>query len=128
MHILRSKAHFARRRKAAKRQILEQMLVLMSPYAPHIAEELWEKLGKEAGKLSFEPFPIINETYLIESSFEYPISINGKVRKSIVFPIDAIAATIEKTILADETILKWLEGKTPKKVIVVPKRIVNVVV
>ena len=114
--------------KCAKRQILEQMLVLMSPYAPHIAEELWEKLGKEAGKLSFEPFPIINETYLIESSFEYPISINGKVRKSIVFPIDANAATIEKTILADETILKWLEGKTPKKVIVVPKRIVNVVV
>jgi leucyl-tRNA synthetase len=113
--------------KCHKRAILEPMTVLLSPYAPHIAEELWEKLGHEAGTILSASFPVFDAKHLVESSFEYPIQINGKVRASISFPVDMPQAEIEQGVLANETVQKWLEGKAPKKVVVVPKRIVNVV-
>jgi leucyl-tRNA synthetase len=114
--------------KCHKRAILEPMLVLLSPYAPHIAEELWEKLGHESGTILSANFPVFEAKYLIESSFEYPIQINGKVRANLSFPADMSPADIERGVLADATVQKWLEGNAPKKVVVVPKRIVNVVI
>ncbi|MES2521010.1 MAG: class I tRNA ligase family protein [Bacteroidota bacterium] len=113
--------------KCSKKAILQELVILMSPYTPHIAEELWTLLGNEAGTISYASFPKFNPSYLVEANFEYPISINGKVRANISFPTDAIPADIEAGVLANEIVQKWLEGKAPKKVIVVPKRIVNVV-
>lgn len=113
--------------KCSKKAILQELVILMSPYTPHIAEELWTLLGKEAGTISYATFPKFNPSYLVEANFEYPISINGKVRANISFPTDALPAEIEAGVLANEIVQKWLEGKAPKKVIVVPKRIVNVV-
>ena len=114
--------------KCSKKAILQELVILMSPYTPHISEELWELLGNEAGTISYATFPKFNPSYLVEANFEYPISINGKVRTNISFSTNAIAADIEAGVLANEIVLKWLEGKAPKKVIVVSKRIVNVVI
>lgn len=113
--------------KCSKKAILQELVILMSPYTPHIAEELWTLLGNEAGTISYANFPKFNPSYLVEANFEYPISINGKVRANISFPTDALPADIEAGVLANEVVQKWLEGKAPKKVIVVLKRIVNVV-
>jgi leucyl-tRNA synthetase len=113
--------------KCSKKAILQELVILMSPYTPHIAEELWTILGNEAGTISYANFPKFNPSYLVEANFEYPISINGKVRANLSFPTDALPADIEAGVLANEIVQKWLEGKPPKKVIVVPKRIVNVV-
>jgi leucyl-tRNA synthetase len=100
---------------------------LLSPYAPHISEELWTVLGHEAGSISTTPYPIFNPKHLEEATFEYPIQINGKVRATLSFAVDMPAVDIEKEVISNETVQKWLEGNIPKKVIVVPKRIVNVV-
>jgi leucyl-tRNA synthetase len=113
--------------KTSSRKILEDFLVLLTPYAPHITEELWAALGHTAS-ISFASYPKYNEAFLIESEFEYPISINGKVRVKLNFPLDMPAADVEKQVLANEVVQKWLESKAPKKVIVVPGRIVNVVI
>jgi len=113
--------------KCSKKAILQELVILMSPYTPHMAEELWTLLGNEAGTISYANFPKFNPSYLVEANFEYPISINGKVRANLSFPTNALPADIEAGVLANEIVQKWLEGKTPKKVIVVPKRIVNVV-
>lgn len=113
--------------KCNKRAILEPLVVALSPYAPHITEELWEKLGHTTSVLNAS-FPKFDEQYLIESSFEYPISINGKVRVKMNFALDTPKEDIEKSVMASETVLKWTEGKAPKRVIVVQGRIVNVVV
>jgi leucyl-tRNA synthetase len=113
--------------KCNKKAILEQLLILLSPYAPHITEELWSKIGHQTSIVR-AVFPTYNPAYLVEDSFEYPISINGKVRAKIEFGIEVPATEIEKAVLADAVVQKWLEGKTPKKIIVVPKRIVNVVI
>ncbi|GAB3795276.1 leucine--tRNA ligase [Spirosoma humi] len=110
-----------------KRAILQDLVLLLSPYAPHITEELWAALGNQPGTLSQAEFPKFNPNYLIEAAFDYPIQINGKVRTTISFAIDRAPSDIEREVLADETVQKWMEGKTPKKVVVVPKRIVNVV-
>ena len=111
-----------------KRAILQDLVLILSPYAPHITEELWAKLGHEPGSISRADFPTFNPAYLVEDTFEYPIQINGKVRTTISFAIDRAVTDIEREVLADEVVQKWLEGKTPKKVVVVPKRIVNVVI
>ncbi|HEX8038284.1 MAG TPA: leucine--tRNA ligase [Chryseosolibacter sp.] len=112
--------------KTNKRSILEPLVIALSPFAPHIAEELWEKLGH--GETVFNAsFPQYIERYLKEDSFEYPISINGKVRAKMEFALDMPKEDIEKVVLASEIVRKWSEGKPPKKVIVVPGRIVNVV-
>ncbi len=110
-----------------KRAVLQDLVLLLSPYAPHITEELWAALGNEPGTISKATFPKFNPNYLVEDTFEYPIQINGKVRTTISFAIDRAPVDIEREVLADEVVQKWMEGKTPKKVVVVPKRIVNVV-
>jgi len=113
--------------KCNKRAILEPLVIALSPYAPHIAEELWEKLGHNQTILNAS-FVSFDSQYLVESSFEYPISINGKVRAKMNFALDMPKEDVEKVVLASEIVLKWTEGKPPKKVIVVPGRIVNVVI
>ncbi len=110
-----------------KKEILEPLAVLVSPFAPHLAEELWSKLGHKFS-ISQVDYPIHEEKHLIESAHKYPVSFNGKMRFMLELPLDMSKDEIEKTVLADEQAQKWLEGKTPKKVIVVPKKIVNVVV
>ena len=112
--------------KCNKKAILEPLVIALSPFAPHIAEELWEKLGHNETILNAS-FPSYNEEYLKESAFNYPISINGKVRAEMKFALDMPKEDIEKMVLASDIVMKWTEGKPPKKVIVVPGRIVNVV-
>lgn len=118
--------------KCNKRQVLEPLLVVLASFAPHISEELWHRLDESrtaAGKTIFdEAFPQWNAEYLKEDSIEYPVSVNGKVRAKISFSAEATKDEVEATVLADERIQKWTEGKAPKKFIFVPKRIVNVVV
>jgi leucyl-tRNA synthetase len=112
--------------KCNKRKIIEPLVIALSPFAPHLTEELWSLLGHTDTILNAS-FPKFEEQYLIESSFSYPISINGKVRAQMEFALDVPKEEIEKIVLASEIVLKWTEGKTPKKVIVVPGKIVNVV-
>jgi leucyl-tRNA synthetase len=112
--------------KCNKRSIVEPLVIALSPFAPHISEELWEKLGHSETILAAS-FPKYDEQYLTESSFNYPISINGKVRAQMNFALDMPKEDIEKLVLASEAVQKWSEGKPPKKVIIVPGKIVNVV-
>ncbi|MFP5471871.1 MAG: leucine--tRNA ligase, partial [Bacteroidia bacterium] len=113
--------------KCNKREILEPLLICLSPYAPHICEELWQRLGHPES-IEFVPFPQHNEAYLQDDSHNYPISINGKVRVNLEFPLDTPQEVIQAEVLKNEIVQKWLEGKLPKKIIIVPKKIVNVVV
>lgn len=113
--------------KCNKREVLEPFVLVISPYAPHIAEELWSKLGHKES-ISHAQYPEYNEAYLTEDAHEYPISINGKVRAKMSFSLEMPKEEIEREVLASENIKKWLEGKAPKKVIIVPKKIVNIVV
>ncbi len=113
--------------KCNKRQILSPLVIALAPYAPHIAEELWQKLGNTTS-ITKANFPAYDEQYLVESEHEYPVSINGKMRAKMSFPLDMPKEDIEKQVLASEIVQKWLEGKAPKKIIVVPNKIVNVVV
>ncbi|WP_161887693.1 class I tRNA ligase family protein [Pontibacter russatus] len=113
--------------KCNKRSILEPLTIILSPYAPHIAEELWEKLG-HSQSVSYATFPQWKEEFLVESTFEYPVSVNGKVRTKINFALDMPREEIEKAVVQDEQLLKFLEGKAPKKIIIVPHKIINVVV
>ncbi len=112
--------------KCHKREILEPLAVLLEPYAPHLAEELWQKLGHE-GSISRVDFPQYDEKYLKEESFAYPVSFNGKMRFKLKLPVDMPKEEIEKAVLAAEEAQRWLKGKTVRKIIVVPGRIVNVV-
>tara|TARA_Y100000588_G_scaffold287989_1_gene306281 strand:- start:6399 stop:6995 length:597 start_codon:yes stop_codon:yes gene_type:complete len=112
--------------KCTSKEILELLLVLVSPYAPHIAEELWEQLGHNES-ISTAPFPEFEEKHLVESSKNYPISFNGKMRFTLELPLDMSMDEIEKTVLANEKTQEQLQGRTPKKVIVVPGKIVNIV-
>lgn len=114
--------------KCNNRQILEQLVVLISPYAPHIAEELWKRLGYAPGTVSHAAFPTFNDAYLVEANHSYPVSFNGKTRFNIELPTNLSKEEIEKEVLASADAAKWLEGKAPKKIIVVPGRIVNVVI
>ncbi len=113
--------------KCNSRAVLQELVVLLSPFAPHICEELWADLGNEPGSISRASFPVFEPKYLVDNVFEYPIQINGKVRTTILFGLDQAPADMEKAVLENEVVQKWLEGKAPKKVVVVPKRIVNVV-
>jgi len=112
--------------KCNSRQILEPLAILMSPYAPHIAEELWEKLG-HSESISTAPFPKFDASHLVESSKAYPISFNGKMRFTMELSMDLSKDEIEKAVMAHEKTVGYLEGRTPKKVIVVPGKIVNIV-
>jgi leucyl-tRNA synthetase len=112
--------------KCTSKEILQPLLVVISPYAPHIAEELWSKLGYSES-ISTTPFPIFDASHLVESSKEYPISFNGKMRFTIELPLDMSKDDIEKAVLAHEKTQAQLQGRTPKKVIVVLGKIVNIV-
>jgi leucyl-tRNA synthetase len=113
--------------KCNKREILEPLLIVLSPYAPHIAEELWSMLGHNES-ITFAKLPVFNEAHLVENSFNYPVSFNGKMRFQLELPANLSVPEIEKEVMSREETQKWLEGKAPKKVIIVPKRIVNIVV
>jgi leucyl-tRNA synthetase len=110
-----------------KRAVLEPLVVLLSPFAPHLAEELWHELG-HAESISFAAYPEFREEYLVEANVTYPVAINGKVREQRQFAATATAAEIEAAILESDFLTRFAEGKTPKKVVVVPGRMVNVVV
>jgi leucyl-tRNA synthetase len=113
--------------KCHKREILEPLLILLTPYAPHIAEELWHLLGHEATILD-AAFPKFEEKYLIETVKEYPISINGKLRTQMVMDLNADQKQVEEVVLQNPVVQKWLEGKQPKKIIYVKGKMVNVVI
>jgi leucyl-tRNA synthetase len=113
--------------KCNKRAILEPLLICLSPYAPHITEELWSLLGHKES-IAFATFPLHNEEYLVDDSFTYPISFNGKMRLNIELPATLTVQEIEKEVMSREDVQKYLEGKTPKKIIIVPKKIVNIVI
>jgi len=112
--------------KCNKRAILEPLLVLLSPYAPHISEELWSKLGNKES-ISTADFPVFDAKHLVESAKNYPISFNGKMRFTLELSLDLSKEEIEKTVLENEKTIAQLEGRTPKKVIIVPGKIVNIV-
>ncbi|TXI71492.1 MAG: leucine--tRNA ligase, partial [Flavobacterium sp.] len=112
--------------KCNHRAILEPLAVLVSPYAPHIAEELWSALGHE-GSIATVAFPKFEEKYLVESEKEYPVSFNGKMRFTIKLPLDLTAAQIEEIVMTDERTQAQLQGRTPNKVIIVPGKIINLV-
>jgi len=114
--------------KCNKRSILQDLVVILSPYAPHICEELWVLLGNEAGALSYAPYPKFVASYLVEDDFAYPISINGKTRLNLSMALTMEPKDVEAFVLANADVQKYLDGKTPKKVIVVKGRIVNIVI
>ena len=109
-----------------KRAILEPLVALLSPFAPHIAEELWERLGHETSVCD-APYPVCDERYLVEQSFEYPVMINGKLRFKQEYDLSKPADEITADIVAQPAAQKWLDGKAPKKVIVVKGKIINIV-
>ena len=112
--------------KCNKRVILEPLAVLISPYAPHVCEELWSLLGN-AESIDFAPFPALNEAYLVEDEIEYPVSFNGKMRFKLSLSAELSKEEIEEIVMKDEKVIQQLDGAKPKKIIVVPKKIINIV-
>jgi leucyl-tRNA synthetase len=110
-----------------KKAILEQVLILITPYAPHFAEELWTLIGNK-GLIIDAPFPVFESKYVIESSKEYPVSINGKVRANISIALDATEDQVKEIVLANDTIQKWVEDKPLKKLIFVKGKMINIVI
>ncbi|WP_297982574.1 leucine--tRNA ligase [uncultured Chryseobacterium sp.] len=112
--------------KTNKRKILEPLAIIVSPYAPHISEELWSLLGHNSS-IEFEAFPTLDEKYLVEDEIDYPVSFNGKMRFKLSLPADLEVKQIEESAMKDERTLQHLDGNNPKKVIIVPKKIINIV-
>jgi leucyl-tRNA synthetase len=110
-----------------KKEVLEQVLILLAPYAPHVSEELWSLIGNQ-GLVIDAPFPIFEAQYVTETSKEYPVSINGKVRANISIDLDATEAQVHEIVLNNELIQKWIEGKPIKKLIFVKGKMINVVI
>ena len=113
--------------KCHKKAILQELLVVLSPFAPHISEELWQALGNDRS-IIYATYPVFNADFVKEDEFEFPIMVNGKMRTKIKFPLDKSSKEIEDEVLENDTVKRWLNGKAPQKVIVVPGKIVNVVV
>jgi leucyl-tRNA synthetase len=114
--------------KCKNRQILEDMVIILSPYAPHICEELWIQMGNEAGTLSYTTFPKFNPEHLVEDEFAYPVSVNGKMKMNLNLSLTLEQSEAEAILFANEQFQKFLDGKTPKKIIFVKGKIINVVV
>ena len=112
--------------KTNKRKILEPLAIVISPYAPHICEELWSALG-HSETVEFEKFPVLEEKYLVEDEIQYPVSFNGKMKFKLALPSDLSVSQIEEIALKDERVLQQLAGNPPKKMIIVPKKIINIV-
>ena len=112
--------------KCSKKAVLQELLVLLAPFAPFVSEELWHALGNTTS-ICDAKWPVFNEEYLIEDSFKYGVAFNGKVRFELEFTAEAMQAEVEKVVLNHELAQKWLDGKTPKKVVFVPKKMINVV-
>lgn len=110
-----------------KREVLEKLAVIICPFAPHMAEELWSKLGNQGSAIT-ATFPAYEERYITENTKKYPVAVNGKPRAEMEFPLDAEESFVKDAVMADETIIKWLEGKEPKKFIYVKGKMINVVV
>ncbi len=113
--------------KCHKKEVLEQLLIMLTPYAPHISEELWSLLGN-TGSILDAGYPVFESKYVLESSKEYPVSINGKVRTNINIALDATDEQVQEIILSNELVQKWMEGKELKKFIFVKGKMINVVV
>jgi leucyl-tRNA synthetase len=112
--------------KCKNRQVLEDLVIVLSPYAPHICEELWSLLGNK--DLSTTPYPTFNPAYLEENEFAYPISINGKMKMNLNLSLGLDEQAVREMVLANEQVQGYLEGKEPKKLIFVKGKIVNIVV
>jgi leucyl-tRNA synthetase len=112
--------------KCNSREIVSDFTILLSSYAPHIAEEIWNKLGNERS-VTIAEFPKFNESYLVEDQINYPVSFNGKMRFKILLDAELTKDEVEDEVMKHEKTANYLDGKSPKKVIVVPKRIVNIV-
>lgn len=113
--------------KCNKKAVLEPLLICLSPYAPHITEELWKQLG-HTESIACEPFPLFNESYLVDDSINYPVSVNGKLKFTLELPATLSKEEVEVEVMKNEQTIKLLAGQQPKKVIVVHKKIVNMVV
>ena len=113
--------------KCRKKEILEPLIAILAPFAPHIAEELWHVLGNKT-TVNDAKWPDYKEEYLVENLVTYAVSFNGKTRFNLDLPAEATREEVEKAALSNEAAAKWMEGKTPKKIIVVPKKIINIVV
>ncbi|MBS1733716.1 MAG: leucine--tRNA ligase [Bacteroidetes bacterium] len=113
--------------KCFKKEILEKILILLTPYAPHIAEELWSQLGNNGSVLD-AAYPVFDGKYLVETSKDYPVSVNGKLRTNMSLPVDIQQQEVEKLVVENDVVQKWLEGKAPKKIIFVKGKMINVVI
>ena len=113
--------------KCHKKEVLEKLLVAISPYAPHVSEELWHQVGNESTVLD-AAYPVVDEKYLLESSKNYPVAVNGKTRTELSIALEATQQQVEELVLNNDVVKRWLEGKPPKKVIYVKGRMVNIVV
>ncbi|WP_140938376.1 leucine--tRNA ligase [Sphingobacterium lumbrici] len=111
-----------------KRQILQDLIIVLEPYAPHITEELWTLLGNEAGAISYATYPIFNPEYLVESEFAYPVSINGKMKMNLPLALDLDAKAVEEIVIGNTDVQRYLDGKAVKKLIFVKGKIINIVV
>jgi len=113
--------------KCNKKAVLEKLLIALTPYAPHVCEELWHLIGN-TGTILDAPYPAIEERYLVESAKNYPIAINGKTRTELNIALDATQQQVEALVLSDEVVQKWLDGKSPKRIVYVPNKMINVVI
>ena len=114
--------------KCNKRKILQDLIIVLEPYAPHITEELWSLLGNEVGTISYATYPKFNPDYLVESEFAYPVSVNGKMKMNLPLALDLDAKAVEKIVLANADVQRYLDGKAVKKLIFVKGKIINIVV
>jgi leucyl-tRNA synthetase len=114
--------------KCNKRKIIQDLVIVLSSYAPHISEELWTLLGNVPGTLSVAPYPVFNPEYLVENEFSYPVSVNGKTRMNLNISLSLSQAEVEVIVLANTDLQKYLEGKPPKKIIFVKGKIINIVI
>lgn len=114
--------------KCNKREILQDLIICLEPYAPHITEELWSLLGNEAGTISYAKYPVFNADYLVESEFAYPVSINGKMKMNLSLALDLDQQAVEAILKENADVQKYLDGKAVKKIIFVKGKIINMVV